>query len=286
MVIVTVPIEVNSEIKPGKSMNASVLGSAKQQRVGHSFAIATREITVHEFQKFLQENPRIKARNNAQYSPVETCPMNSASWYDTAAYCNWLSKQANIPEGQWCYMPNEKGEYGEGMSLSPDADKKKGYRLPTDAEWELSCSAGATTDYSFGNSWALITKYDWIKNNSPKTTQPVGSLKPNEFGLFDVHGNVSEWCLDKPGYNEYHKLDGHLILMSIRYNERGNGETMLNGISEVDYDRAELNDKIPRLCRGGDFYHEAGLARASARQAILPTNRFIGTGFRPARTYP
>ena len=123
--------------------------------------------------------------------------MNSVSWYDATAYCNWLSKKDGIPEDEWCYGPNEKGDYAEGMKLMSNPDKRKGYRLPTEAEWEYSCRAGAVTSYSFGEPWELLEKYGWYIKNSPNRTQPVGSLKPNDLGLFDLHGNVWEWCQDR-----------------------------------------------------------------------------------------
>ena len=171
--------------------------SQHRERIGHSFAIATKEVTVEQFQRFLKENPRIQVKNYEPYSPEPTCPMNSVSWYDAAAYCNWLSKKEGIPEDQWCYGPNEKGDYAEGMKLMSNAENRKGYRLPTEAEWEYSCRAGAVTGYSFGEPWELLEKYGWYVKNSPNRTQPVGSLKPNDLGLFDLHGNVWEWCQDR-----------------------------------------------------------------------------------------
>ena len=186
MVIVRGPVEF--DMGEGKSQH--------RERIGHSFAIATKEVTVEQFQRFLKENPRIQVKNYEPYSPEPTCPMNSVSWYDAAAYCNWLSKQEGLPEDQWCYGPNEKGDYAEGMKLMSNAENRKGYRLPTEAEWEYSCRAGAVTGYSFGEPWELLEKYGWYVKNSPNRTQPVGSLKPNDLGLFDLHGNLWEWCQD------------------------------------------------------------------------------------------
>jgi formylglycine-generating enzyme required for sulfatase activity len=172
-------------------------GSRHRERIGHDFAIATKEVTGEQFQRFLAANPRVQVKVHERTSPEPTCPMNSVSWYEVAGYCNWLSKQEGLPENQWCYTPNDEGDYAEGMKLMSNPDERTGYRLPTEAEWEYSCRAGAVTEFSFGEPWELLEKYGWYNKNSRNRTQPVGRLKPSDLGLFDLHGNVWEWCLDR-----------------------------------------------------------------------------------------
>lgn len=125
----------------------------------------------------------------------DSCPQILMTWFEAAQYCNWLSQQDGIPKKEWCYPTLD--EIKEGMTLPKDYLNRTGYRMPTEAEWEYATRAGASTSRFYGETEELLREYAWytgsIFNERP---YPVGQLKPNDFGLFDVYGNVWEWGQD------------------------------------------------------------------------------------------
>lgn len=181
-VVVRAPHEFNVGYKNDERNPARVA------TIDYDFAMGTHELTVTQFQKFDREVPL-----DQEHPPSPHHPMGNISWYDAIAYCNWLNQQDGIPRDQWCYEPNEAGEYAAGAIIRENSRRLLGYRLPWPDEWEYCCRAGTTTNFNFGDLDELLSQYAWWFGNSADHSRPVGLLKPNELGFFDIHGNLHEW---------------------------------------------------------------------------------------------
>jgi formylglycine-generating enzyme required for sulfatase activity len=232
-----------------------------RKQIGRTFAIASKEVTVEQFLRFRKDHHYSK-----DYSPSGDCPVNVVTWYDAAAYCNWLSEREGIDRAEWCYLPNKDDEYAEGMRQAPGYLRREGYRLPSEAEWEYACRAGALTSRYFGESEELLGEYAWYtKNSLDRWMLPVGSLKPNDFGLFDMLGNALEWCQES--VDPYPTAAGG------------------KAVEDVE-DKRDITDKFSRVLRGGSFVVRPGNVRSADRDWDVPSNRLSFVGFRPARTFP
>jgi formylglycine-generating enzyme required for sulfatase activity len=142
------------------------------------------------------------------------CPAIAMTHHGANKYCQWLSAKT----GQF-------------------------YRLPTEAEWEYACRAGTTTAYSFGDDATTLTNYGWFEENSDFKYQKVGKKKPNPWGLYDIHGNAMEWCLDQYEEN-YDKFAGVSV--------------------EDPWTRA--TKPYPHVARGGGWDDPAAALRSGARR--------------------
>lgn len=239
-----------------------------RRKIGRRIAVCTKEITRAQWREFARANPRVWAADQEilnTYIHSDDSPMIGVTWYEAVHYCNWLSDQEGIDEEQWCYEPNDDGRYGAGMKVKDDFLELTGYRLPTETEWEFSCRAGAQTARYYGQTETLLPNYAWYLANGDERTWPAASLKPNDFGLFDMHGNANEWCQD--AFANYPPTSETAVTVS-----QGTGSAP---------------PTVSRVLRSGSFLNLASYIRSAHRNLNRPGDRFSddGLGFRPARTY-
>jgi formylglycine-generating enzyme required for sulfatase activity len=225
-----------------------------QKGIGRTFAIAATPVTKRQFRRFWPTFTHVEM----QRYPGPSCPIGGVSWHNAAAYCNWLSKREGISPDQWCYETDSKGQV---TNLKAKYLSLTGYRLPTEAELEYATRAGAVTSRYYGETEELLPKYAWYLKNSGERTWPVGSKKPNDLGLFDTHGNIWCWCLD-------------------RYQAYPQGE----GVVEDNEDSLIINNQQSRVMRGGSFIDRAVNLRSADRHWYAPEDHTSNVGFRPART--
>jgi formylglycine-generating enzyme required for sulfatase activity len=184
------------------------------------------ETTQEEYQTVMGNNP-------SYFTGDLKCPVEQVTWYDATNYCGKLTAKERAV-----------GRLPAGYE----------YRLPTEAEWEYACRAGTTTRFSYGDdpSYTQLGEYAWYALNSGNTTHPVGVKKPNAWGLYDMHGNVWEWCGD--WYDPY----------------PGGSVTDPRGPHTGSF----------RVDRGGGWYDGARRCRSAYRRCEWADYRYGGMGFR------
>jgi formylglycine-generating enzyme required for sulfatase activity len=207
-------------------------------RITRPFYLGATEVTQGQYRAVVGENP---SRFQGSYA----LPVEQVSWHEAIRFCNALSDKEGLTP---CYKLETAARL-EGA----------GYRLPTEAEWEYACRAGSTTRFSFGDEYGSLGEYAWFVSNSGGKTHPVGQKRPNAFGLYDMHGNVWEWCGD--GYDE-------------KYYASSPGADPLGPSGAAGRDR---------VARGGCWRFSPRVCRAAVRLRFAPGGRGYGLGFRVAR---
>jgi len=186
------------------------------------FHLGVYEVTNAQWQAVMGKVPSVWRDDNR--------PVEQVNWTDASEFCRALTA-----------LPAERAA-------------GRVYRLPTEAEWEYACRAGTRSEYSFGDNRSLLPDHGWFSRNSDGQTQPVGRKKPNPWGLYDMHGNVWEWCAD--GYGPF--SDG------------------------VATDPTGLPTAAVRVYRGGNWGYMARESRSAKRKSINPEHRDHYHGFRVA----
>ncbi len=219
--------------------------------VAQPFRMARTEVTVAEFRAFVTDTgyvtdaERFGLGNTSSqaitdttadskkpfiwkapgYDLYDTFPVTQVSWNDANAYCRWLSQKEQAT-----------------------------YRLPTETEWEFACRAGTSTQYSFGDTASELDQYGWYIGNANSNCHPVATRLANPFGLFDMYGNMEEWCGSK--FEE-------------------------DGPSEKPKDTVPASStNATYAVRGGHWYHNPAFCRSAYRDLAPPTLRFNTLGFR------
>ena len=218
--------------------NTQASSLAHSVRLSHSFYVSTTEVTQALYKAIMDENP---SSNKGDLYPV-----TDVSWFEAIEFANALSAYEGLEQ---CY------DIADGEVSLPLGTQCLGYRLPTEAEWEFVARANTPGGFAGGDRLARLA---WVDSNSGGEVHFVGQKSANEFGLYDLSGNVSEWVWD--WYGEYQ-------------------------VSE-NVDPAGPTTGTYRVQRGGSVVSSIGAARVDARHPVDPAYRSPFQGFRVVRTVP
>lgn len=202
--------------------------------------VGRHEVTQSDYERVMNDNPswfapRGGGREQLMGVDPRRLPVDMVSWFDAVEFCRRLS---DLPE-----------ERAAGRA----------YRLPSEAEWEYACRAGTTTRFAWGDELQATDACVSLPPTPALRTEPVGSRRPNAWGLFDLHGNVWEWCGDTYQRDAY---------------ERRRDSTSASVLS------SDNSQGTGHVVRGGDWRSPASQARSANRDFTRSTRRDLGNGFR------
>ena len=203
------------------------------------YAIGRTEVSQALYRSVMHTNPSLQID--------DALPVERVTWIEAAQFANSLSAHHGLTA---CYRFSGGVTWPEGLECS-------GYRLPTEAEWEVAARAGQSTPYGSGSAVGATTGMAWTRLNAGGRSQPLGLLTPNDWGLLDMHGNVAEWCWDRYERSRYDGTDPQ-------------------GPDSGRY----------RVVRGGSWRQPATAARSSRRDRQPASRRHRGVGLRLARSLP
>jgi formylglycine-generating enzyme required for sulfatase activity len=224
------------------------------------FKMGKYQVTQEQYQAVMGSNPSYFSSNPQAGETQGKRPVENVSWYDALVFCNRLSIKEGLSPAYsiggktdptaWGKVPAREDATWDAVKI---LEGTNGYRLPTEAQWEYTCRAKTTTAYNTGNT--ISDNTGWLDSNSNGMTHEVGKKPANAWGLYDMHGNVWEWCWD--WYGDYPST----------------AHTDPMGASSGSY----------RVLRGGSWYYHAECLRSAYRHVTYPGIRDNDFGFRLAR---
>ncbi len=262
------PVEFRMGSPPTEPNRNVTMETPRRMVIPRRFAIAAKEVTIEQCQRFRADQHPVRIAAPQPREPVQSRSRRSHVRFQLV-HCRELLQLAEragrVAQGPVVLHPRPRRTLTrEGMTIPADVLERTGYRLPTEAEWEYACRAGAVTSRYYGNSLDLLDAYARYQANSNDHAWSCASLLPNDLGLFDMLGNEIEWVQDG------------MSRMAPKRRGLFNDVIIISG---------SVNEKNPRLLRGGAFNLRPAFVRSADRHRLDPAYRSSSYGLRPSMTY-